>query len=164
MLLLVVGPPWTTKQKNINHYALRCMRGPPPLNGSTSINSLIFCVTSLNYFQFYSGNLFVLLNWKKNSKIHICLWLWFPFELISYIKINLKWLFDLRNYSWFHIKGTWSVRSFNVDYLSIPLCTGSCAYLFNEIPSTCFDWIIEIIVKPQPKFYFKSPPCPPLPI
>ena len=37
-------------------------------------------------------------------------------------------------YSWFHIKGTWSVQSFNRDYLSIPKGTGSCGYLFHEIP------------------------------
>ena len=32
-------------------------------------------------------------------------------------------------------KGTWSVHSFNGEYLSIPKCTGSCGYLFHEIPS-----------------------------
>ena len=37
-------------------------------------------------------------------------------------------------YSWFHIKGIWSVHSFNGDYLSIPEGTGSCGYLFQEIP------------------------------
>ena len=37
-------------------------------------------------------------------------------------------------YSWFHIKGTWSVHSFNGDYLSISEGTGSCGYLFHEIP------------------------------
>ena len=39
-------------------------------------------------------------------------------------------------YSWFHIKGTWSVHSFNGDYLSIPEGTGNCEYLFHEIPGT----------------------------
>ena len=39
-------------------------------------------------------------------------------------------------YSWFHIKDTWSVHSFNEDYLSISKCTGSREYLFHEIPST----------------------------
>ena len=38
------------------------------------------------------------------------------------------------SYSLFHIKGTWSVHSFNGDYLSIPEDTGSCGYLFHEIP------------------------------
>ena len=38
-------------------------------------------------------------------------------------------------YSWFHIKGTWSVHSFNGDYLTIPEGTGSWGYLFHEIPS-----------------------------
>ena len=27
---------------------------------------------------------------------------------------------DIKSYSWFHIKGTWSVQSFSEDYLSIP--------------------------------------------
>ena len=34
----------------------------------------------------------------------------------------------------FHIKGILSVHSFNGDYLSIPEGTGSCKYLFHEIP------------------------------
>ena len=34
------------------------------------------------------------------------------------------------------MKGTWSVHSFNGDYLSIPDDTGSCGYLFHEIPVT----------------------------
>ena len=42
-------------------------------------------------------------------------------------------------YSWFHIKGTWSVHAFNGDYLSIPEGTGSCEYLFHNIPSTSKD-------------------------
>ena len=40
----------------------------------------------------------------------------------------------LMTYSWFHIKGSWSVHSFNGDYLSIPEGTGRCGYLFHEIP------------------------------
>ena len=43
-------------------------------------------------------------------------------------------------YSLFHIKGTWSVHSFNGDYLSIPEGTGSCGYLFHEIPGIIFVW------------------------
>ena len=42
----------------------------------------------------------------------------------------------LSRYNRFHIKGTWSVHSLNGDYLSIPKGTGSCGYLFHEIPST----------------------------
>ena len=38
------------------------------------------------------------------------------------------------NYSWFHIEGTWSVNSFNRDYLSIPEGTSSCEYLFMKSP------------------------------
>ena len=34
----------------------------------------------------------------------------------------------------FHEKGTFSVHSFNVDYLSIPERPGSYKYLFHEIP------------------------------
>ena len=33
-------------------------------------------------------------------------------------------------YNWFHKKGTWSVHSFNGDYLSVPEGTCSCGYLF----------------------------------
>ena len=50
----------------------------------------------------------------------------------------------LLSYSWFHIKGTWSVHSFNADYLSIPEGTSSCGYLFHEIPGIIIDlqvWI-----------------------
>ena len=36
-------------------------------------------------------------------------------------------------YSWFHIKGTWNVHSFNWDYISTSEGTGS-GYLFHEIP------------------------------
>ena len=36
----------------------------------------------------------------------------------------------------FYIKGTWSVHLFNGDYLSIPEGTGSCVYLFHEIPGS----------------------------
>ena len=39
-------------------------------------------------------------------------------------------------YSWFHIKGTWNVHLFNGDYLSTPEGTGSCGYLFHEIPGS----------------------------
>ena len=35
-----------------------------------------------------------------------------------------------------HITGTWSVHSFNGDYLSIPESTGSCGYLSHDIPGT----------------------------
>ena len=37
------------------------------------------------------------------------------------------------------MKGTWSVHSFNGDYLSIPVDTGSCGYLFHEIPGISED-------------------------
>ena len=40
----------------------------------------------------------------------------------------------IRNYSGFHIKGTWSVHLFNGNYLSIPEGTCSCEYFFHEIP------------------------------
>ena len=49
------------------------------------------------------------------------------------------------SYSWFHIKGTWSVHSFNVDYLSISEGTGSCWYLFHEIPGT---YMLPILFNP----------------
>ena len=37
-------------------------------------------------------------------------------------------------YRGFHEKGTFSVHSFNDDYLSIPERPGSYKYLFHEIP------------------------------
>ena len=40
------------------------------------------------------------------------------------------------SYSWFHIKGTWSVHLFKGGNLSISEGTGSCGYLFHEIPGT----------------------------
>ena len=45
----------------------------------------------------------------------------------------LEIIFDTMklSYNWFHIKGTWSVHSFNGDYLSIAEGTGSC-----EIPGS----------------------------
>ena len=45
-------------------------------------------------------------------------------------------IYRLRLYSWFHKKGTLSVHSFNGEYLSISEGTGSCGYLFHEIPGT----------------------------
>ena len=61
--------------------------------------------------------------------------------------INVKiWLTKLQlsegTYSWIHIKDTWSVHLFNGDYLSIPEGTGSCGYLFHEIPCMSYSvWI-----------------------
>ena len=46
-------------------------------------------------------------------------------------------------YRRFHIKGTWSVHLFNGDYPSIPEGTGSCGYLFQEIPGTC--WFVSLL-------------------
>ena len=37
-----------------------------------------------------------------------------------------------------YVKGTWSIHTFNVDYLSIPKCAVSCGYLFHEIPSILY--------------------------
>ena len=54
-------------------------------------------------------------------------------------------------YSWFHIKGTWSVHSFNADYLSIPEGTGSCGYLFHEIPGMR---IVSDLSKPKKPVFF----------
>ena len=55
------------------------------------------------------------------------------------LKLSNKWLICYKEtfykkYSWFHIKGTFSVHSFNDDYLSIPERPGSYKYLFHEIP------------------------------
>ena len=54
---------------------------------------------------------------------------------------NFFYIIIKLSYSWFHIKGTWSVHSFNGDYLSIPECTGSCEYIFYEIPGSCIVYI-----------------------
>jgi len=57
-------------------------------------------------------------------------------------------------YSWFHIKGTWSVHSYNGDYLSIPKCTGSCGYLFHEKPSiTINSLFLQKIYIYNPKYF-----------
>ena len=45
--------------------------------------------------------------------------------------------------SWFHIKGTLSVHTFNGDYLSIPEGRGSCGYLFHEIPGSSNRIVLE---------------------
>ena len=51
-------------------------------------------------------------------------------------------------YSLFHMKATWSVHSFNGNYLSIPDGTGSCEYLFHEIPvskEAGLSWYIDVL-------------------
>ena len=55
-------------------------------------------------------------------------------EVIKVLKIYYFFLDII--YSWFHKKGTFSVHSFNDDYLSIPERPGSYKYLFHEIPGT----------------------------
>ena len=54
-------------------------------------------------------------------------------------------------YSWFHKKGTFSVHSFNGDYLSIPEGTGSCVYLFHEIPGSISSTLLAL-----PHFNFNT--------
>ena len=51
-------------------------------------------------------------------------------------------------YSWFHIKGNWSIHSFNGDYLSIPEGTGSCEYLFHEIHGMYTNVIVFKVLTP----------------
>ena len=56
-------------------------------------------------------------------------------------------------YSWFHIIGTWSVHSFNGDYLSIYKCLGSCSFFMKSpvqnqmvtLDSTSFREKIDIV-------------------
>ena len=48
-----------------------------------------------------------------------------------------------RSYRGFHEKGTFSVHSFNDDYLSIPERPGSYKYLFHEIPVISADSVHE---------------------
>ena len=65
-----------------------------------------------------------------------------------------KWMSNLElvTYSWFHIKGTFSVHSFNEDYLSIHECPGSWGYLFHEIPCT------SMMSKRRDKFFSRFSP------
>ena len=50
-------------------------------------------------------------------------------------RYNIVYTNNVR-YRGFHEKGTFSVHSFNDDYLSIPERPGSYKYLFHEIPVT----------------------------
>ena len=52
-------------------------------------------------------------------------------NFLNFGKIEKKKRFIYRG---FHEKGTFSVHSFNNDYLSIPERPGSYKYLFHEIP------------------------------
>ena len=67
-------------------------------------------------------------------------------------------------YSWFHIKGSWSVHSFNGDYLISLVHTGSWGNLFNEIPGTILKrlcssehWIKRVTMKLRSTFLKKVP-------
>ena len=56
----------------------------------------------------------------------------FPLESLGVLHNTMFSKINILLYNWFHIKGTWSVHSFNVNYLYIP--EGSCGYLFHNIP------------------------------
>ena len=60
---------------------------------------------------------------------------------------KLHWALDIW-YRWFHEKGTFSVHSFNDDYLSIPERAGSYKYLFHEIPVTK-NLFVNMLFKPS---------------
>ena len=47
-------------------------------------------------------------------------------------------------YSWFHIKGTWGVHTFNGDYLSIPKCTGRAVSTFFMKSPVCNTSCIKV--------------------
>ena len=54
----------------------------------------------------------------------------------------------------FIYKVHWSVHSFNGEYLSIPKCTGSCEYLFREIPSIiCRMFIYSVFFIPNSELF-----------
>ena len=54
----------------------------------------------------------------------------------NWTKIANKWhILCVFSYSWFRIKGSWSVHSLNGDYLSL-VHTGSWGNLLNEIPGS----------------------------
>ena len=57
-------------------------------------------------------------------------------EILEYVEgLCTDFVFNpLLTYRGFHEKGTFSVHSFNDDYLSIPERPGSYKYLFHEIP------------------------------
>ena len=95
---------------------------PPPLSG----HSQVFVVYLL-YGPFLAllpdtHNISLTLKYSENRGTNINNKKWGQTQALT-----LK-------YCLFHIKGTWSVHSFNGDYLSIPGGTGSCGYLFHEIP------------------------------
>ena len=83
--------------------------------------------------------------WFPNSFESLCL---FIFSDLMELKLSNKWLICYKEtfykkYSWFHIKGTFSVHSFNDDYLSIPEHPGSQEYLFHEIPGILYCIIFK---------------------
>ena len=57
-----------------------------------------------------------------------------PYHNILCFNNVILWI--TKKYSWFHIKGTWSVHSCDGEYLSFLslVHTGSWGYLFHEVP------------------------------
>ena len=61
-----------------------------------------------------------------------------------FIPIIFTFAYTWLSYRWFHLKGTLSAHSFNVDYLSIH--DGSCGYLFHEIPGIIISFWFNLFV------------------
>ena len=89
-----------------------------------STNCLNFLVNDSKMFSLHCHNIL--------SKVHTAMYI-----VTLYVRSYGQW-WPMFTYNWFHIKGTFSVHSFNDDYLSIHKCTGSRGYLSHEIPSIRF--------------------------
>ena len=100
---------------------------PSLTNISPSLTSILPSFAHLTIIEKLHRLLYAWPSIIRLTKAHIL--------VIKICKLQAAFTRGLFCYSWFHIKGTWSVHSFNGDYLSIPKCTGSCEYLFREIPS-----------------------------
>ena len=61
----------------------------------------------------------------------------------SFIDISLLYNIDSTVHLISYKRCTWSVHSFNGDYLSIPESTGSCGYLFHVTPVHADEMIYE---------------------
>ena len=87
--------------------------------------------------------------WSEVFKQFQHLRVFIKFNNFLLIHFNHSYIFSIypvNIYSWFHIKGTWSVHSSNGDYLSIPEVTGCCGYLFHEILSIYIEIFTAVIL------------------
>ena len=92
------------------------------------LNSQVFSRNPVIQGCFLVNWVFVLF-WEFDWEIYLYMLNFLRFE--RFIKVQ-----DM--YSWFHIKGSWSVHSFDGDYLYTHCSWGN---LFHEIPGTYYDII-----------------------